>query len=60
MDKTLIKEVKFSHERRAIVIAFTDGGMYGETGENALKTLKQLNDNDVPYVNLDERNFKSN
>jgi hypothetical protein len=53
MDKTKIKEVKFSHEKKSIFIEFLDGSKYGETGNTALKTFKQLNDNNVSYVELD-------
>lgn len=53
MDKSKIKEVVYSRENKAITIKFKDGSMHGEFGDIALKTFKQLNDNNVPYVDLD-------
>jgi hypothetical protein len=53
MDKTLIKEVQYSHKKSSLLIKFKDGSMHGEIGKIAKKTLKQLNDNNVPYVELD-------
>lgn len=53
MDKTLIKEVRYSHKNQMLVVKFNDGSGYGETGKNALKTLSQLNDNNVEVFETD-------
>jgi hypothetical protein len=58
MDKALIKEVAYSHEKKAVIISFTDGSKYGEYGETAIKTMAQLNDNEVPFIDIDEKKLK--
>jgi hypothetical protein len=59
MDKTRIKEVKFSHENQSILIEFKDGSKHGEIGQVALRTFRQLNDNNVAYVDLDIKNTEN-
>jgi len=58
MDKSKIKEVKYSHEKQSLMIEFNDGSLHGEIGKVALKTMKQLNDNDVPYIDIDRKSNK--
>lgn len=54
MNKNLIKEVHYSHKMRFLMVTFLDGSKFGEKGETAVKTFNQLNDNKVPYVDMDK------
>lgn len=59
MDKALIDKVTFNHEQQMLHIKFKgEKGGYGESGENALNTLKQLQANNVPVIILKKGGVK--
>lgn len=58
MDKSKIKEVAYSGEKKNLVIKFNDGSAYGETGNTAVETMKQLINNDIDYIDVDENKLK--
>jgi hypothetical protein len=53
VDKSKIDKVEYSHEKRSLLIKFKDGSMHGENGNIAVSTMKQLNDNNIPYIDID-------
>jgi len=59
MDKSKIKQVRYSREKKSLFIEFIDGSKYGETGQTALSTLKQLNDNGIEAIDIDAKKLQN-